>query len=294
MLRVKSALRLRILHRNFIRSNHKLEFTESFVGDNPKLELLKFGEQPKFLLVHGSSTQAKIWLPLMQALAIRGIASAAVSLRSHGKSEPGLKFLHKWNINDYVKDVTTVVEALQTPVALVGHSMGGLISQIVATQRDTTKGLVLLGSFPAKGMATNTARLFAKHPIWITRTALSRSLLTLFKNPNICHEVLFSPSTPRHVVLEVREALQEESWRATYQMATLAPNALDVVCPVFVIAGEDDFTVDGDSVKATCTTYGTKPVFLPQCGHMIPIEADPFYLAGFFQNVIDFCWPRYL
>ena len=58
-------------------------------------------------------------------------------------------------LNDYARDLWAAVEAagIERPV-LCGHSMGGAIAQLAATQRpDDVRGLVLINPVPVTGMA---------------------------------------------------------------------------------------------------------------------------------------------
>lgn len=113
--------------------------------NSPALELLMCGNDPSILFVHGSCCQASIWRPLMQAMRERGISTAALSLRGHGRSA-GVDHLQEWRIEDYIEDVIRVIQQFDTPVTLVGHSMGGLVAQLVAV-RTAVRGLVLMASY---------------------------------------------------------------------------------------------------------------------------------------------------
>jgi pimeloyl-ACP methyl ester carboxylesterase len=75
------------------------------------------------LLLHGYFCTEALWFRLQQQLAAQGIVSRAISLR------PALV-----SIDDLVPQVAAAVDALRaetgaTQVALVGHSMGGLVAR---------------------------------------------------------------------------------------------------------------------------------------------------------------------
>lgn len=70
------------------------------------------------------------------------------------------------------------------------------------------------------------------------------------------------------------------------QMTRLLPVPSAVHCPVSVLGGEDDFMVSVQSVRETARAYGVEPIFLPRCGHKVPIEIHAADLAALFQSIL--------
>jgi pimeloyl-ACP methyl ester carboxylesterase len=97
-------------------------------------------EAPLVVLVHGAWHGAWCWSALQSTLDARGIASMAVDLPGHGVStEP---------LGDLAGDVAhlqRVVDVLDRPVVLVGHSYGGAVIGGVAT--DHLRHLVYVAAF---------------------------------------------------------------------------------------------------------------------------------------------------
>jgi pimeloyl-ACP methyl ester carboxylesterase len=81
------------------------------------------------LFVHGAWHAAWCWNEhFLDFFADNGYRALAVSLRGHGNS-PTPRPLRKCSITDYVGDVASIADSLSTRPVLIGHSMGGLITQ---------------------------------------------------------------------------------------------------------------------------------------------------------------------
>lgn len=208
----------------------------------------------------------------MDALQRRGIQSAAVDLRGHGESA-GKDELQRFGIEDYVEDVTRALDALPEKIVLAGHSMGGLVSQLVA-ERKQTAGLALIASSPVNGMRNDGLRMFARHPFTFLGAMRRKSFARLYRDVGACRSLLFSPHTPDRVITEFLSSVQEESWRAGNEMNTLLPNPEKVKSPVLVVGGSEDFMVSRRSIRRTARAYDSIPFFIPKAGHMIQLEPE--------------------
>jgi len=239
----------------------------------PALSGLLHGEQPRFLFVHGSCSSLITWIPVMKAVAALGEGCIAVDLRGHGKSS-GKEHLQSWRLHDYVEDVTSVLKAYPGIRTLVGHSMGGLICQLVAS-RVKVGHLILVASSPVGGMLQDGLRMFMRHPATFVAVCFRRSFARLYKMPAVARALLFHPDTPTRVVDEYVTSLQDESWWGGNQLSWLLPTPGDVLCPVSVIGGSHDAMVSPGSVASTARAYGVTPVFVEGTAHMVPLEAEP-------------------
>jgi pimeloyl-ACP methyl ester carboxylesterase len=89
---------------------------------------------PTVVLVHGAFADAASWAGVIQLLQTEGVRvlAPAIALRGIGFD------------SDYLR---SVVQQLDGPVLLVGHSYGGAIISNAATGLDTVKGLVFVSGF---------------------------------------------------------------------------------------------------------------------------------------------------
>ncbi|MBA2399684.1 MAG: alpha/beta hydrolase [Bradyrhizobium sp.] len=110
------------------------------------------GQAPPLLLVHGGLDHSRSWDHLAQALAA-DFHVVAPDLRGHGDS--GWATGSSYSLADHVYDLTNLVKSEGFgPVAIVGHSMGGMVSLTYAGAfpERVSKLVVLDGvtNFPAR------------------------------------------------------------------------------------------------------------------------------------------------
>ncbi len=243
----------------------------------PMLAVTVTTQSPEILFIHGATATAETWIPLMYELQRLGMGSVAVDLRGHGKSH-GHETLQVAGIRDYVADARDVIEQFQTAHVVVGHSMGGLVAQLLASEIKLQRA-VLIASSPVGGMKVDGYRMARKHPWTFLAASVRRSFKRLYINETVARSLLFHPQTPDAVVRLFMSHVQEESWRAGSEMNSLLPDPSAVMCPISVIGGSDDFMVSRTSTEATAAAYHTQAVYIDHCAHMVPYEVEPHRLA---------------
>ena len=225
--------------------------------DGPTIAVHAVGQSPRVLLVHGATASATCSTEVMQSMAARDVASAAIDLRGHAHSD-GHEELQRFALEHYVQDVLAARGALPTIRTLVGHSMGGLVSQIAAAQVRLRR-LVLVASSPAHGMLGDGARM--------------RSIRSLYSSSRVTRSLLFHPEAADTLVSRFMDECQEESWLAATQMNTLRPDPTQVLRRVHGIAASHDNMVSGRSSLRTAAACRANLQVIHRSGHMIPLEA---------------------
>src|SRR3954447_7519791 len=158
------------------------------------------------LYVHGLGGASTNWTDLAALLAVR-FEGWAVDLPGFGRSQPPPR--GKYSIRGHVRAVVDVLEhvialpgeASGRPVHLVGNSLGGLVSVLVASRRpDLVASLTLIS--PAM-------------PVYRVPTALSRALL-----------LLLVPGVPSLASRRIGAISPEESVRALVRMCFGEPSRI--------------------------------------------------------------------
>ncbi len=109
-----------------------------------------------YLLLHGATASAAFWKPWAERIAVAGASVWAVDFRGHGQSS-GHEDIGAFSVGHYRDDALAVLKELvgqtgRRPI-VVGHSMGGLIAQLVADElSDEVHKLILIGSAPPHGI----------------------------------------------------------------------------------------------------------------------------------------------
>lgn len=109
---------------------------EQIEVNDTTLAIRREGEGPPVLLVHGSASDMRTWEPQMEPLAV-GHQVLAYSRRYH---RPNAEIAEgsDYSMAEQVDDLVALIDSLDAPVLLVGHSYGGVLA-LLATLRLSTK-----------------------------------------------------------------------------------------------------------------------------------------------------------
>jgi pimeloyl-ACP methyl ester carboxylesterase len=110
---------------------------------------INFAEGPQFgtplILLHGGGDRWQNFMPILPNLATKWHIYA-LDLRGHGKSG---RVPNQYRPNDYVPDVISfLINLLNAPAILFGHSLGGWIALMVAAQLKKEVKALILGEPP--------------------------------------------------------------------------------------------------------------------------------------------------
>ena len=223
------------------------------------------------LFVHGAWHAAWCWDEhFLDFFADRGYRALALSFRGHGQS-PTSKRLRDLSFADYIDDVTTVAQSLPTPPVVIGHSMGGAVTQLYLTANDAPAA-VLMCSAPPQGYLGSGLRWIRRHPVHFAKLSIAGESLRYVNTPELARERFFSPGTPEDLVRRYAARLQEESARSGVDGLVRLPRPKKVTAPVLVMGATQDGAVSPAEVRATARAYRTEPVFFPDMGHDMMLE----------------------
>jgi len=129
---------------------------------------------PPLLFLHGGYVDARCWLPhFLPYFASHGYDCHAADLPGHGRSE-GRACLDRLGLDDYLADLTPVVEGLGSRPVVIGHSMGALLAERLL-ERSLAEAAVLLSPVPPNGTLESSLSLFLRHPGFISAVATMSS-----------------------------------------------------------------------------------------------------------------------
>jgi pimeloyl-ACP methyl ester carboxylesterase len=216
---------------------------------------------------------------LAGAFSAHGHDAHAPDLRHHHEAPLNgrdLKALALTSMRDYAADVSALIETLPEKPVLVGHSMGGLIAQMLAA-KGLASSLVLIAPSAPWGLIPSQWEQYASPfglylmagAYWeraIAPTyeiAAERALDRLSPEEQAQHFARFVPESGRAVF----EILQ---WWLDHKRATDVP-ARDVTCPVLCIAGGRDRVNPPETVKRIAARYKENATYkeYPEMSHWL-------------------------
>ena len=210
------------------------------------IEVISRGEgqdgRPHLLFIHGAFHDARCWdhhyLPFF---ARHGWAAHALSLRGHGES-PGDVLTDRPGLDAYAADVRDVVMSLGGDVVLIGHSMGGVLAQIVRSQLPQVAGTVLLASSPLRAPLSVILRILGRYPLALMRVQVFGD--TIAGLPAY-RSFFYGRDLPQEDRDRYEAELCPESpfvLKETFKRPP--PRTPDLETrPVLVVAGEDDWSI---------------------------------------------------
>ena len=200
------------------------------------------------LLIHGMWSTSDTLKELGALFSQRQYKVHAPSLPGHlqidhmGPEEQNA--LRAQSLSDYVDAMVDYVQTLEQPPVLVGHSMGGLIAQLVA-QKVECRALITISSAPPAGIngwSWSVVKTFGhnllKFPLW--------KKLTELKLSNIAYGIANTQTSEVHS--KIMNESTFESGKASFEIGmwflySSPPSKVEsdkINCPVLVIGGTED------------------------------------------------------
>jgi pimeloyl-ACP methyl ester carboxylesterase len=225
------------------------------------------------LFVHGKWHGAWCWdehfLPYFAA---HGYNCTAFSLRGHASSA-GRESLRWHSIADYVQDIEQVARQFDAPPVIIGHSMGGFITQKFLERHPEIPAAVLLTAIPPTGLWPTILTLLTQKPGMILKTLRALDPWSVIETPEKARWVLFSEDMPEETVLKYHRQMNGESFRVFLDELGLNLVGTELVkTPLLIIGAEKDTVIFPSMVQATARRYRTEAKIFPDMAHDVMLE----------------------
>jgi pimeloyl-ACP methyl ester carboxylesterase len=235
---------------------------------------------PPIVMIHGAFCGPWSFEDFRAPFEAAGFAVHAPVLRYHDRGGSPPSALGKVSLLDYASDLEHVIATLgETPI-LIGHSMGGLLAQILAA-RGKARACVLLAPSPPWG-------------VWPTTLFEVASAQTLLFSGGDYRGTLIHPSykiAEAHSLDRLDRATRSavysrfvpESGQATFEIMNWSfdprrasyVRARDVSCPLLCIAGSDDKINPPPTVARIAARYHGRAVYEEVKGHSHWLVGEP-------------------
>jgi alpha-beta hydrolase superfamily lysophospholipase len=225
---------------------------------------------------HGAWCYDDYFLPYF---AQHGFIAAALSLRGHGSSPITGGRLRWTRAHHYVDDVEQAAQQMAgkygTRPVIIGHSMGGLITQKYLEKHTAPAG-VLLASVPPHGILPAFARAFRRYPVDVVlgNLTLNLSRIVLHSAESV-RWAFFSPHMSEVEVQKHYARMCEESYLIFLDMLLFdLPRPSRVKTSILVIAAEHDSLFKPWEEERLARAYQGDYKMISGMAHDVMLEAD--------------------
>jgi pimeloyl-ACP methyl ester carboxylesterase len=225
---------------------------------------------PTVVMTHGAFCGGWAFEAFRAPFEARGWRVLAPDLPGH---TPGRGSVANLSMTDYAKALQQVCAELPEPPVLVGHSMGGLVSQMAA-RRVQPAALVLLAPSAPWGVsgssieeAVTALGVSVADPFWTGVVAPDRSIMrmhSLDRVPRDARDAILNQLVPESG-RAVREVLNW--WLDPFMTTSVGTGALP--CPSLAIAGERDVVHPVGTVRQTAERIGAAFRVMPGMSHWL-------------------------
>jgi len=232
-------------------------------------------------MIHGMCGGAWVWDHYCATFESLGYHCVATTLRHHDanpQNKPPPQ-LGTTGLLDYIQDLAAEIEQLETAPILMGHSIGGLLAQMLGS-RVPCKALVLLAPVPpagilclqpsiVKGFGSILARWgWWKRPIRCTFQEAVYGMLHLLPAQDQ------QQTYDRFAYESGRAACQSGFWFLDPKRTT-AVDPSQITCPVLVLAGAQDRLAPASAMRRVAERYAPRASFYAFPNHTHWMLAEP-------------------
>ncbi|HEY5047176.1 MAG TPA: alpha/beta hydrolase [Rhizomicrobium sp.] len=235
--------------------------------------------RPPVVMIHGAFCGGWAFEPWQTLFEAQGYSTYAPTLRYHDRGTHPPAELGTTSMLDYAADLERALDAIGSAPVLVGHSLGGLLAQMLAARRPL-RALVLLAPSAPWGMTPSTPfeflssqALYLADGFWKTAIkprhwiAAANALDLLARDERDAVFARFVPESG----LATFETMQ---WMFDRKRATRV-EARAVTCPILCLAGRRDRVNPPATVRRLARRYGGRARYEELSNHSHWLIGEP-------------------
>ena len=226
------------------------------------------GAKPTIVFLHYWGGSSQTWRPVIDLLS-NDFRCIAIDLRGWGESD---KTATDYSLAAQADDVRMMIAALDlTDYSIVGHSMGGKIAQIIASDRPPgLRRLILIAPAPPTPMRApkEQRRMMLKSYQSMEGAQQALSILTEIKLPANLQEQVF-----KDTLKGAPEA--KRAWTESGMIADISDTVGSISIAVLIVIGDSDKVEQASVLRQEFGRLVPQSKFavLPGVGHLSPLEA---------------------
>ena len=225
------------------------------------------------LMLHGMWHGAWCWEPWQKYLSEQGWETISFSLPGHGKSTLQ-RPIWLCTLDYYLAFYRDEIERLPTKPILMGHSMGGALTQwSLKYLGDDFPAAILVAPWVAKNVIADGGPMMVKiDPLVVLLTTLQLNASNWVRSPERAARLLITEGAS-YTPEELHAKLGNESALISFQHSPLVwhpPENLQT--PMLILAGEKDAVVTVKGLEDSAKHYGADLSVIPNSGHNLMME----------------------
>ncbi|MEJ2723083.1 MAG: alpha/beta hydrolase [Deltaproteobacteria bacterium] len=232
-------------------------------------------------MIHGMCGASWHWANYRSFFEERGCACVTPTLRYHDMDPDGEpdSLLGNTSLLDYARDLEEEIQNLGVTPVIVGHSMGGLLAQMLGS-RGLGKALVLLNPASPSGIlalrfsvircfwSVMTTWAFWRKPFRFTFDEAAYGILN--KCPTEEQEQVY-----RRLVYESGRAAAEIGFWLLDSKGSAKVDDSKIACPVLIVAGGQDRVTPAPVVRKVREKYATLSTYKEYADHGHWVLGEP-------------------
>lgn len=232
--------------------------TEFSVHFSPQKE----SSHPPILFLAGLWSTKETWVKWQNLTAHAGFESWAMTLGPK-KAKNGLL--------DYLNSALDIINHLQQRPVIIGHSMAGLVTQMIA-EHYQLPGVILLNSAAPSGISNYSLAMTLRLPQYLS-ALLSGDLFR--PSRRTARAILFNNLHLSTTAFEdYYQELVPDSGLAAREIILGTHRVKDTFCPTLVIGGKKDKILPLRIQRALCQKYQYAELLEIDFGHMTMLESN--------------------
>ncbi len=230
-------------------------------------------------MIHGAFCGPWVFERFRRPFEAAGYRVHAPMLRHHAHGAPVPRALGTTSLVDYAADLATFIAKLDAPPVLLGHSLGGLLAQMLAA-KGLARALVLLAPCPPWGVLPSTLFEIASAQTMLLAGDFWNQPLKPDYWVAAANSLDRLPPAERHKVFA---RFVPESGLATFEIMHWAfdlkraalVHAQDVVCPILCLTGSHDRINPPSTVRRIAERYKGRAIYEEIEGHSHWLVGEP-------------------
>ncbi|MBN9531861.1 MAG: alpha/beta hydrolase [Alphaproteobacteria bacterium] len=234
---------------------------------------------PNVVMIHGAFCGGWAFEHFAHAFAAAGHAVQTPDLRYHDCGTRPPAALGTTSMADYAEDLEALIAGFERPPVLVGHSMGGLLAQMLATRCEIAALVLLSPSAPWGVLPSTMFEVASAGAMFLTGSFWCKPIAPNYDIAASNALNLLPPEERRRVF----ERFVPESGLATFEIMNWALDtrratfvgADDVRCPVLCFSGTEDYVNPPPTVRRVAGRYRERATYHELNGHSHWMIGEP-------------------